>query len=680
MIDTNDSGAPHVQANSRNLESLVRDLQHVKQQSTNAILKKGLLAGLFSLDYMIGDSVRQLALTATSDPSSIADETAWQAEYALCKSKWKQDIIMRHSSLVGMSAGEAVSGISSVASHAAPSGVNSMPVPSSTAHQSRVALRWTLDIDQQTAFCIVAQHADNHEAEQLKMFLSGHVGSGKSQVIKALCDFFEERNESHRLRLAAFMGIAAHNINGVTLHAALNLSPRTNSPSKLAKATHELRQMWCGVDYLFIDEISMISCEFLLRVSDALIVATGHSLPFGGIHVICSGDMGQLAPVAETPLSRAFNENQNALFTASQRRMRGWALWLSIDTIIILQGNNRQSGDHNARFRELLGRLRQGICNDGDYLLLSSRVISKAMPREHLAGFSTASVIVCDNEAKDALNDRFARRFAESTSQELHWYASEDYIENTVVTPTSAHAKIIASLHSGATQYRLQRLPLVPGMCMMVTHNLSLECGVVNGVVGTLVGIRYKLGMSGERVLMSCTIFIQSNAHKPPMPGLAPGLYPVMPDTCYFTFSHPRLPKPLSVKRIQCPLVPAFAMTAHKSQGQSLQSVIIDLESCRGTEAPYVMVSRATSLDGLLVYRPFDQAKIRRNMSQDCRAEERHLDGLYSQTLQKYQLVEHWTAKTASPLSNAPFPPQDITHPQLSNLPHCLVPREPMPI
>ena len=171
---------------------------------------------------------------------------------------------MRHSSLVGMSAGEAVSGISSVASHAAPSGVNSMPVPSSTAHQSRVALRWTLDIDQQTAFCIVAQHADNHEAEQLKMFLSGHVGSGKSQVIKALCDFFEECNESHRLRLAAFMGIAAHNIDGVTLHAALNLSPRTNSPSKSAKATHELRQMWCGVDYLFIDEISMISCEFLL--------------------------------------------------------------------------------------------------------------------------------------------------------------------------------------------------------------------------------------------------------------------------------------------------------------------------------------------------------------------------------------------------------------------------------
>ena len=76
MINTNDSGAPHVQANSRNLESLVRDLQHVKQQSTNAILKKGLLAGLFSLDYMIGDSVQQLALTATSDPSSIADKTA----------------------------------------------------------------------------------------------------------------------------------------------------------------------------------------------------------------------------------------------------------------------------------------------------------------------------------------------------------------------------------------------------------------------------------------------------------------------------------------------------------------------------------------------------------------------------------------------------------------------------
>ncbi|KAJ6579458.1 hypothetical protein B0H10DRAFT_1835462, partial [Mycena sp. CBHHK59/15] len=53
-------------------------------------------------------------------------------------------------------------------------------------------------------------------------------GTGKSQVIKALRDFFELRGQSRRLRLAAFTGVAARNIKGMTLHAALCLSQRSN--------------------------------------------------------------------------------------------------------------------------------------------------------------------------------------------------------------------------------------------------------------------------------------------------------------------------------------------------------------------------------------------------------------------------------------------------------------------
>ncbi|KAH7917808.1 hypothetical protein BV22DRAFT_983528, partial [Leucogyrophana mollusca] len=66
-------------------------------------------------------------------------------------------------------------------------------------------------------------------------------------------------------------------------------------------------------------------------------------------------------------------------------------------------------------------------------------------------------------------------------------------------------------------------------------------------------------------------------------------------------------------------------MTAHKSQGQTLQSAIVDLQSCRGTEAPYVMCSRVTSLDGLLILRPFDFSKITSRCSEDARREERRL-------------------------------------------------------
>ncbi|KAF8351777.1 hypothetical protein F5887DRAFT_867448, partial [Amanita rubescens] len=81
-----------------------------------------------------------------------------------------------------------------------------------------------LDETQRAAFTLIARHASETKPKQLKLFLSGSAGSGKSQVIRALQDFFAMKSESRRLRLTAYTGIAASNINGVTLHSALNLN------------------------------------------------------------------------------------------------------------------------------------------------------------------------------------------------------------------------------------------------------------------------------------------------------------------------------------------------------------------------------------------------------------------------------------------------------------------------
>ncbi|KAF8204732.1 hypothetical protein BJ912DRAFT_824379, partial [Pholiota molesta] len=73
-------------------------------------------------------------------------------------------------------------------------------------------------------------------------------------------------------------------------------------------------------------------------------------------------------------------------------------------------------------------------------------------------------------------------------------------------------------------------------------------------------------------------------------------------------------------------------MTAHKAQGQTMHKVIIDLEGTKGTESPYVMVSRVTSLDGLLILRNFSDKKIKCRMSEDLRIELRRLDVLRLET------------------------------------------------
>ena len=52
-----------------------------------------------------------------------------------------------------------------------------------------------------------------------------------------------------------------------------------------------------------------------------------------------------------------------------------------------------------------------------------------------------------------------------------------------------------------------------------------------------------------------------------------------------------------------------------------MERVVVDLESCSGTEPPDVMVSRATSMNGLFVLRDFDIKQITKWRSEELRNE-----------------------------------------------------------
>ncbi|KAJ6447543.1 hypothetical protein C8R45DRAFT_757228, partial [Mycena sanguinolenta] len=73
-------------------------------------------------------------------------------------------------------------------------------------------------------------------------------------------------------------------------------------------------------------------------------------------------------------------------------------------------------------------------------------------------------------------------------------------------------------------------------------------------------------------------------------------------------------------------------MTAHKSQGKTYSHAVVNLTECRGTESPYVMLSRVTSLEGLLILKPFPKSKITCRQSEDVRIEMRRQQYLSLQT------------------------------------------------
>ena len=69
----------------------------------------------------------------------------------------------------------------------------------------------------------------------------------------------------------------------------------------------------------------------------------------------------------------------------------------------------------------------------------------------------------------------------------------------------------------------------------------------------------------------------------------------------------------ISIKRKALPLSPAYSMTTHKSQGQTLWKIIIDLVIPPGrveVASVYVPLSRVKRLDDLLIIRPFEFATI----------------------------------------------------------------------
>jgi len=492
--------------------------------------------------------------------------------------------------------------------------------------------KFTLNTEQTRAFRIISEHSMQIKPDPLRMYIGGPGGTGKTRVIHALTEFFQRRHQDRRFRLTSYTGVAARNIQGMTLHSALCLNQRSGKHSKL-RTHRDIVAMWEGVDYLFVDEVSMIGCNFLLQISETLTEAKGNTSAFGGINIIFCGDFAQLPPVGETRLFAHLNTRSitHAGTKRGQNSIFGKLLWLSVNVVVILHEIKRQTGKENQPFIELLARLREGKSTESDYQLLNTRLIKNVRPDWSSSSWNNAPIIVSENVVKDALNVKAALTFAERTGRKINWYYSTDTIHGKPITDNTLKTHL-ENLHSGQTSQRLGKIPLVIGMPVMFTQNFDVEGGIVNGSSGVLKSIRYKVDAAGNRHALSCVVHIQ-DTNDSPLPHLPPHFFAALEDTVDMTFTHPYSKKKCLIKRTQLPILPAFAITAHKSQGKTLSNAVIDLESCRGTEAPYVMLSRVSSLEGLVIVRPFAKSKIMCRQSEDARHEFRRLNLLRLQTI-----------------------------------------------
>lgn len=560
-------------------------------------------------------------------PPDLPLEDMWRTTYDNRRSMWKRRLCEPPETSIVSGQPQNNPAVSNLEAIHTPSirDIELQPPPP-PANVSELIVKWTLNTEQARAFSLIASHSQQTRSpEPMRMYICGPGGTGKSRVIAALTDYFAQRGESRRLRLASFTGIAAKNINGTTLHTALalNLSQKTGKRGN-GKTKADLIAMWMGVDYLFIDEVSMIGCGLLLQIHEALVDAKGCTDPFGGISVIFAGDFAQLPPVNQTKLfSRAKSAKESTVF--------GLLLWRSVTTVVVLTEQMRQAGPENVPFVEMLSRLRDGRCTLADYDLLNTRLLRNVIDDEHKGLWYDAPMIVYSNAIKDAINLQATLAFAQRTGQRVNWYHSVDTYRGKPIED-DAIIDLLDTLPSNKTGGRIGALPLVLGMPVVITENFDVMGGIVNGSKGILRKVRYRVGNDGKRYLTSCVVELP-DLTADPLPNLPPGFVAVLPNEAEMkSFRHPNSGRTLTLHRYQVPLEAAFAITAHKSQGQTMDRVIVDLNSCIGTEAAYVMVSRCTSLDGLSVLRPFPISKITTHRSQEARDEFSRLDLLRAQT------------------------------------------------
>jgi hypothetical protein len=121
-----------------------------------------------------------------------------------------------------------------------------------------------LNAEQRRAFVIIANHATMKTPKKIHMYLGGMPGTGKTQVIRSLIHFFNQHKESHRFLVLAPTGTAAAILNGSTYHSVLGIN---DNDYFSAKSLAQIRANLDGVDYIFIDEVSMISCRDLYKIS-----------------------------------------------------------------------------------------------------------------------------------------------------------------------------------------------------------------------------------------------------------------------------------------------------------------------------------------------------------------------------------------------------------------------------
>ncbi len=385
------------------------------------------------------------------------------------------------------------------------------------------------------------------------VFLTGGAGVGKTTMTKNIIKIYEE--DAKKVAKLASTGMAATLIGGQTLHSFLDLGI-AGSLGELEKngklgVSKKTKKLISSMDLIVIDEISMVS-DVLLDMIELRLKQAQYR---GSVLVV--GDFLQLPPIV-----RGYGEVRFAFEGASWERFA----FETFELTHIYRTDDRD-------FIELLAHIRDGFIDEEIHNNLNEYI--KLLPQDL---------------------SQFTFLFGKNNSASLHNKNQLAFVESGLFVKEAQiikHAKSVndSEIERFMDDARIESaLELKIGVPVLFTRNswnyFNGERGVVVNIDATYVYVQKRDGViiKLEAVAQSKEVWREKSVG---------GKKEVLQESLFSIY--------------QYPIKLSYAITIHKSQGMSIEDLIIETNEIFAPSQFYVAISRSSNPKRLTLIAPKKQ-------------------------------------------------------------------------